>query len=159
PDDGKTSSDEPEVVVVPPRKFSYPDRRRVFYRVRPGDTLSEIAQAFGVERAEIESWNALDASARLQPRMTLQVFVTNDARLSNVRHIPESAARVLVAGTPEFIDHHEGLKGKKRMLVKVRPGDTVASIGRRYGMSVGWMERVNRFSRSKKLEPGETVVV
>ena len=150
---------EDDVVVVPPRNFSYPDKKRVFYRVRPGDTLGQIAHAFGVARSELEAWNSLDPSARLQPKMTLQLFVPKSASLSGVRFIPDTDARVLVAGSDEFFDYHEGQKGKKRLIVEVKAGETLASIGRRYGMSVGWMERVNRCSRSKKLRPGEKLVV
>jgi membrane-bound lytic murein transglycosylase D len=154
-----TTDAEDEVVVVAPRNWSYPDRRRVFYRIRSGDTLGHVAQAFDVSRSELEAWNALDPSARLQPGMVLQVFVQKGSDLSSVRYLEEARARVLIAGTPDFIDYHEGQKGKKRLTVEAKDGDTLASIGRRYGMSVGWMERINRRSRSKKLRPGDKLVV
>jgi LysM repeat protein len=70
-----------------------------------------------------------------------------------------SEAKVLVAGSSEFFDHFEGLNGKRRMVVTVKAGDTLASIGRRYQTSVGWMERINRRSRSDKLAAGEKLVV
>jgi LysM repeat protein len=66
---------------------------------------------------------------------------------------------VLVAGSPEFFDYFEGLNGKKRIVVEAKDGDTLATLGRRYGMSVGWMERINRRSRKKKLEAGDKLVV
>ncbi len=151
--------DKPDVVVVPPRQFSYADRDRIFYRVLPGDTLGRIARAFGATRAEVTAWNSLDRSARLQSGMVLSVFARKGADLSHVRHISESDTRVLVAGSHEFYDYFEAQKGNRRILVTVKSGDTVAGIGKRYGMSVGWMERVNRFSRHKKLKPGDKVVV
>src|SRR5690606_18189818 len=76
-----------------------------------------------------------------------------------VRHLPESRARILVAGSPEFFDYFEGQNGKKRLVVRARSGDTLAIIGKRYGMSVGWMERVNRRSRTDPVRPGEPIVV
>jgi LysM domain len=51
------------------------------------------------------------------------------------------------------------MNGKRRLLVTVKKGDTLASIGRRYDTSIGWMERINRRSRSDELGAGETVVV
>ncbi len=45
------------------------------------------------------------------------------------------------------------------MVVEARAGDSLASLGRRYGMSIGWMERINRRSRKKALETGEKLVV
>jgi LysM repeat protein len=155
---GSSDSDDP-IVVVSPREFRYPDRERVFYRVQGGDTLGKIAQAFAVSRSDLESWNALDPSARLQSGMTLQVWTKPGADLSAVKVLRERDARVLVAGTPGFFDYFEGQKGKKRILVEARSGDTLASVGRRYGMSTGWMERVNRMSRKKKLSAGDKLVV
>ncbi len=156
---GASDSDGEEVVVVPPREFRYRDRRRVFYKVLAGDTLGRIARAFRVTRSELQAWNSLDRSARLQSGMVLQVFVEKHANLSHVRHINERETRVLVAGTHDFFDYFEGQKGKRRMVVSVKKGDTLRGIGKRYGMSVGWMERVNRCSRRKKLKPGDKLVV
>ena len=148
-----------EEVVVVSRNVTPPGgTERVFYRVVAGDTLSEIARAFAVNRSAIVAWNSIDESARLVPGMALQVFVERGKRPS-ANCLREHEARVLVAGTPPFFDYYEGLNGKKRIVVSVRDGDTLASVGRRYGMTVGWMERVNRRSRSDRLEPGETLVV
>ncbi|MFO7178035.1 MAG: LysM peptidoglycan-binding domain-containing protein [Pseudomonadota bacterium] len=161
PQSERTREDAPDadVVVVPPRPVLDRARRRVFYRVQAGDSLERIAQAFSVSRADLLTWNALDGRARLQPGMTLQVLVSKNAKLSHVRHLPEEKARVLVAGSPEFFEYFEGQNGKKRMVLRARPGDSLAAIGKRYGMSVGYMERVNRRSRNDALTPGEPVVV
>ncbi len=149
----------PDVVVVPPRRFDYPDRERVFFVVRPGDSLAEVATAFGVSVADLESWNAIDPKARLQPGMTLQVWVSEGTKLGDVRYFKEADTRVLVAGTPDFVEYYEGLNGKRRLVVEARDGDTLARIGRRYGVSSGWMERINKKSRRKKLKAGDSVVV
>jgi len=91
--------------------------------------------------------------------MVLQIFAKKSQDLKRLRHWKESAVKVLVAGTPAFFDHFEGLNGKRRLAVTVKKGDTLASIGRRYDTSVGWMERINRRSRSDQLGVGETVIV
>jgi membrane-bound lytic murein transglycosylase D len=148
-----------EVTVVSTSQFQYVDRQRIFYSVCPNDRLDDIAHAFGVTTAELVTWNAVDPEARLQSGMTLQVFVPSDAALDRVRFTKEQDTKVLVVGTNEFFDYVEGLKGKRRLVVTVAKGDTLRSIGKRYGMSVGWMERVNRRSRRDELVPGETVVV
>jgi LysM repeat protein len=148
-----------EEVVVVSRSVATPaGAKRVFYRVVGGDTLSEIARTFDVNRSALVAWNSVDESARLVPGMALQIFVPKSAS-PQALCVQEGQAKVLVAGTPPFFDYYEGLKGKKRIIVSVRDGDTLSSIGRRYGMSTGWMERVNRRSRSDKLEAGETLVV
>jgi membrane-bound lytic murein transglycosylase D len=148
-----------EEVVVVSRNLAVPaGSERVFYRVVSGDTLTGIAASFATSRSELLTWNALDESARLVPGMTLQLFV-KQGQTTSARCLHQREARVLVAGTAEFFDYFEGLNGRKRIVVNVREGDTLASIGRRYGMTVGWMERVNRRSRSDRLDAGETIVV
>lgn len=148
-----------ELVVVPGRSVEYPDRKRVFYRVVSGDTASGVATAFRVTADELADWNSLDVQARLEPGMSLQVFVTKNTDLSKVLHVPEAHARILVAGSPEFCDHFEGQNGKKRLLIAARQGDTLTGIGKRYGMTVGQMERVNRRGRSDQVAPGERIIV
>jgi membrane-bound lytic murein transglycosylase D len=148
-----------DVVVIARDVPAPPDAVRVFYPVAAGDTLESVAAGFGVARADLLAWNALDAAARLQDGMMLQVFPKRSRNLAHLRYVREGDAKILVAGTPEFIDHFEGLNGKRRLVVTVRQGDTLASIGRRYETSVGWMERINRRSRTDELRAGESVVV
>jgi len=148
-----------EVVVVPARRFPEGDHRRVFYRVLQGDTLAEIASAFGVAASDVALWNALDGGANLQQGMTIQVFVPKDADLSRVRFLAEHEARVLVAGSEEFFEFFEAQNGRKRIAITAKKGDTLASIGRRYGMSTTMMERINRLPASSPIREGDTIVV
>ncbi|HVR19459.1 MAG TPA: transglycosylase SLT domain-containing protein [Polyangiaceae bacterium] len=148
-----------DVVVVTRDVAAPPDAVRIFYPVVPGDTLSGVAGSFGVTRADLAAWNAIDESARLQEGMVLQVLPKASRSLAGIRTFRERDVRVLVAGSPEFIDYFEGLNGKRRVVVTVKAGDTLASIGRRYDTTVGWMERINRRSRSDRLSAGEPVVV
>jgi membrane-bound lytic murein transglycosylase D len=154
----KPPADE-EVVVVPARRFPDGDRRRVFYRVLPGDTLADVASAFGVLPSELSLWNALDRAANLQQGMTLQVFAQKDADLSRIRFLSEHEARVLVAGSEEFFGHFEAQNGRKRITVTAKKGDTLALIGKRYGMSAGMMERINRLAANTAMKEGDAVVV
>jgi membrane-bound lytic murein transglycosylase D len=148
-----------DVVVVTRDVVAPAESVRLFYPVVPGDTLAGVASSFGVTRADLVAWNALDEGARLQEGMVLQVFARATQSLTGIRTLRESDVRVMVAGSPEFIDHFEGLNGKRRVVVTVKEGETLASIGRRYDTSVGWMERINRRSRSDRLTAGESVVV
>jgi membrane-bound lytic murein transglycosylase D len=148
-----------ELVVVPSRSVDYPDRKRVFYRVVSGDTATGVATAFRVSPQELADWNALDVLARLEPGMSLQVFVAKNADLSKVLHVPEAHAKILVAGSPEFCDYFEGQNGKKRLIIAAHDGDSLTSIGKRYGMTVGQMERVNRRGRTDAITAGERIIV
>jgi membrane-bound lytic murein transglycosylase D len=155
----KPGSAAPATFVVSHALRPSEGHRQVFYEVRPGDELGPIAAAFGASARELAHWNSLDLDARLREGMTLQVLVPETQDLARVRHHEPGTCQVLVAGSPEFHEYFEGLRGMRRVEVVVRSGDTLSTIGSRYGMSVGSMERVNRRSRSTKLVPGESVVV
>jgi membrane-bound lytic murein transglycosylase D len=147
------------VVAVPADIFVYPDRRRVFYRVVAGDTLPQIAGAFHVSTDEVRRWNDLDPAARLQEGMTIQLFVPLDADLSSAVFLNESDVRVVTVGSEEFFAYHEGLKGKKRITVTAKKGETLEQIGRKYGVSAPVMERINRQNRGHVMKEGETVAL
>jgi membrane-bound lytic murein transglycosylase D len=154
-----TESASKPVVIVPPELFVYPDRRRVFYRVVVGDTVKEIAEAFHVTIDDLRRWNDLDPAARLMEGMTLQVFVPTSADLSKVSVLAENDAHVVPVGSAEFFEYWEGVKGKRRVVVQAKAGDTIESIGRRYTVSAATMERINRRTRNEALKEGESVVV
>jgi membrane-bound lytic murein transglycosylase D len=110
-------------VIVPADAFVYPDRRRVFYRVQRGDTLKEIASALHVSPDDLDRWNDLDPSARLQEGMTLQAFVRAAADLSRALVLAESDVVVLPVGSDEFFAALEREKGFRRMTVTAKGGD------------------------------------
>lgn len=145
------------VAVVQPDLFVYPGRKRVFYKVLVGDNVRELADALHVTVDELRRWNDIDPSARLQEGMMLQAFVTDAADLSKIAVLAENDVRVLTTGSDEFFTYYE--KTRKRFIVTARAGETVDAIGKRFGVSGGMMERINRRSRNDVLRDGETVVV
>jgi membrane-bound lytic murein transglycosylase D len=155
--DPKKTADKP-VVVVPQDMFVYPDRRRVFYRVQVGDTVRDVCATFKVTPDELRRWNEIDPSARLVENMTLQVFAPSEADLSRAMVLFESDVRVVVAGTDDFF-HHWDDKGRRRVVVIAKAGDTLESIGKKNGVTTSLMERINRRGRSEVLAEGDRVVV
>ncbi len=156
--DSRPPADE-EAVVVPARAAAAPERARVFYRVVPGDTLSDVARAFDVTPSELSAWNTLDPRATLQSAMTIQVYVKPSLDLSGIRCLAEHEVRVLVAGSEEFYAYFEAQNGRKRITVTAKKGDTLATIGRRHGMTNGMMERINHAAARAALREGDKVVV
>ncbi len=149
---------ERPVVVVPADVYVYPDRTRVFYKVKAGDTTPKLAEAFGVTTDELRRWNTLDLRARLLDGMTLQVFVKDPHKLAQARVLGEAEVRPIVAGSEEFFAHFEE-KGRKRIVVQAMAGETLESIGKRHGVSAKLMERINRRGKSEPLVVGESVVL
>lgn len=157
-----SGSDSPSVrpvVVVPAQTFVYSNRKRVFYRVIAGDTVRDVAAVLGVTADELCRWNTLDPSAALHEGMALQAFLLTSQASPRVLVLEEKDARILTAGSPEFVAHFEGLRGRQRIEVIARQGDTFQSIAKRYGLTMGMLERINHRSRETKLSPGDKFVV
>ena len=153
------AEDREERIAVPAKDFAYPGRKRVFYRVANDDSLEGVAHALGVSAQELAVWNELNADAKLLPGMIVQAFVPQPSALSRIRVVSEQQAELMRVGSVEFLEHHEELQGRKRLLVRANKGDTLAAIGKRYGLSAGMMERINHMSRATLLDEGQEVIV
>lgn len=154
-----TSQPDKPAVIVPADVFVYPDRKRVFYRVVAGDTLKDIASVFHVSTDDIRRWNEVDPIARLQEGMTLQLFVPQDTDLSKVQAMNDTDVRAIAVGTDDFFTYWEGAKNRKRVTVNAKAGDTIESIGKKYGILPASMERINRRPRGEILNDGDAVVL
>lgn len=151
--------DDLVMVAVPERTFSYEGRERVFYRTRDADTIEEVAEVFQVGADEVAEWNNIDPTAKLQPKMVLQVFVSKQFDRSQVALLDSSKVRVVTLGSEEFHALEAARRGKTRLTYTARPGDTLARIARRYGLAPGDLARINRLSYNAELADGQRIVV
>ncbi len=158
--EGQRGADDDTVLVaVPDRSFNYDGRERVFYRTREGDGLDEVADVFGVRADDLVEWNNLDPVAKLHAGMILQVFVRKDFDPSGVMLLDPARVRVVTLGSEEFLQLETARRGKKRLTYTCRSGDTLAKLGRRYGLTPGDLARINRFSYNTELHAGDRIVV
>jgi len=159
-DGAATAADDDEILVaVPDRVFSYDGRERVFYQTREGDTLDGIADVLGVRTDDLVEWNNLDPDAKLHPKMVLQVYVRKDFDPTAVVLLDSARVKAVTLGSDEFLELEAARRGKRRLVVETKSGDTLAKLGRRYGLTVGDLARINRFSYNTELRDGQKVVV
>jgi membrane-bound lytic murein transglycosylase D len=151
--------EEPPLVAVPARRFDLPDRVRAFYFVVDGDTLEEIASAAELTPAEIVDWNNLNPAARLQPKMVLQLFVKPTLDRTRIALVDAGGVRAVEVGSEEFHALEVARRGKTRIVYEAKPGDTLAKIGRRYGLGAADLARINRMSFASELTAGQRIVV
>ena len=118
-----------------------------------------MADAFGVRTDDLVEWNNLDPGAKLHPSMVLQIFVRKDFDPAGVVLLDPSKVRVVTLGSEEFLELETARRGKKRLIYSAKPGDTLAKLGRRYGLTPGDLARINRFSYNTELHEGDKVVV
>ncbi len=102
---------------------------RPVHVVRPGDTVSGIARAYGTTVERILAWNGLGRDGLIRPGQVLAVG---------------AALRVAAGGAPVHV---------------VRPGDTLWALARRYGVSLSDLRRWNGLPPGAVLRPGDRLRV
>jgi membrane-bound lytic murein transglycosylase D len=151
---------ETVIVAVPDKDAVVAGRKRVFYRTLATDTVADIAAFFGVKTSDLQRWNNLDADARLASSMVLQLWVADDFDTSRAALVDPAIVRVVTTGSDEFFDLVEARRGRVRFSYVVKKGDDLAKIGKRYGLTVADLERINRFGhRATPLTVGQKIIV
>lgn len=113
------------------------DERRTVYRVRSGDNLWLIARRHETTVARLKSWNRIGRRNMLKPGQKLVIW-------SASRSSPGTMPVKFPSGVPVHV---------------VQRGDSLWSIGRRYGVSTKQLRSWNRLSRNALLKPGQTLQV
>ena len=103
-----------------------------FHRVRRGETISEIADEYGVTQRELRTWNSLDRRGRIRIGQRLRV-VSPDAPRTPPSVTPDST------GT--------------RMHV-VQRGETLTGLAKRYGVSIQALRKANGLTDRATLKAG-----
>lgn len=158
PTPGSLAGDEIVIVAVPDKSFTVPGKKQIFYRTISGDSIWSIARFFKVKDTDLLRWNNLDPEATLATKMVLSLWVDPQVDTSQVVLVDPARVRVVTTGSEEFFDLVETLRGRRRVSIKVQAGDTLEKLGKRYGLSVADMERINRMGRQSELVAGQTVI-
>ncbi len=126
-----------------------PGHKKVVYRVKPGDTLWDIAREFGVTIRQLRRWNGLGYSRIIRPGQTLNIWLPEESvaqQSSKPAEAPRSSSTSSTASSGEFIYH------------TVKPGDTLWDIAQQYGVSIREIKRWNG-RRSNLIRPGDRLKI
>ena len=159
-----TLADELLVNTDPGLNFSPGVRREVFFPVRRPMGVGEVAAFFGVRPGDIGMWNAVDPQARLQRGMVLRLFVAPEFDLETSVAVPSTATTRVAAGTDAAdLALAEAAKERspavRRVNHKVRRGDSIWSIARRYDVSVAAIKAENGLARPSDVVVGKTLKI
>ena len=91
--------------------------------------------------------------------MVLQIFVRKDFDPVGVLLLDPGKVRVVTLGSDEFLELEAARRGKSRLTVAAKAGETLVKLGRRYGLTPGDLARINRFSYNTELHEGQRIVV
>ncbi len=117
--------------------------RRQLITVRAGDTLWDLARAHHVGMGRLAAWNRIAPGDTLRPGQQL-VLWTRTAR---------NKTRSADAG------HATPLPRSQRLTYRVRHGDSLWLIARRFKVSVAELRRWNDLPDHKHLQPGQRLEV
>ena len=155
------------------------------HRVRSRETISQVARKYGVTTSQIKKWNGL-RSNKLRKNQVLKIYVTQRVKVpveNNDQTKPTTPTKPTAPTTPEpdsstttaqpdnsstevdesTTNETEVVEPKPEKTVavkyhKVRRGETLGSIARRYGISVSQLKRWNGL-RSNTAKVGKTLKV
>ena len=119
------------------------------YTVRHGDTVSGIAERFGLSTASVLAINGLGWKTLIFPG---QVLSLSRPAVAPVASAPRAAAPA--ATVPASASAH----GASTSYV-IRSGDTVTAIAKRFGVSLGAILAANNLVASSIIYAGRTLVI
>ena len=116
--------------------------------VQSGDTLSHISQRHGVPVSVLRTANSLDGD-----------FLRVGQKLRLPRDDQMQADPLYAQAASELQRLQSGLIATQRVTHKVRPGESLSVIARRYRVSVRDLQRWNNISDPRRLRAGKTITV
>ncbi len=132
----KILSDNSTPDFVPTENMSSTNTSLFRYRVRPGDTMSEIAEKFGVSVTLIRQWNHKYTN-RINVGETLKIFSSNKPS-SLGDNSPKTSANI--------------------NYYKIKKGDTIGEIAERYHVRTASIRRWNGL-RSNRIITGDVLKI
>lgn len=111
---------------------------RIDHRVKTGDSLWDIAQAYKVTPRKIAKWNNMAPTDPIYPGQTLAIWTNLPEQIS----APRTNQAVI-----------------RKVSYKVRQGDSLSRIASKFRLSVNDILRWNQLNQSKYLQPGQSLTL
>ena len=121
-----------------------------FYRVRRGDTLGRISRRFGVRTGDIITENNIRRPNRLRIGQVLAIPLYGSSSRSSNRSIANRRPRNVPPPDPAT---HQAVS------YRIRRGDTLARISRRYGVSMANLQDWNKLSNPGDIIAGRRLTI
>lgn len=154
-----TTNENGEVVQVTPNKY---------HTVKKGETLSRIAAKYKVSVNHLKSLNHLRSnSLRVGQRLLVRKGTTivrpvtpAPAVADSTKTVSDSASLVTTNPTmPNDSVRTQPVKPQGDIIYVVKKGDTLSSIGRRYGVSATELAKYNHITNVNSLQVGQKIKI
>lgn len=117
------------------------------YTVRRGDTMWDIARAFGTTVDALRRSNYIGRGSRIYVGQKLKIPTSS-------YHAPSSGG-----DSPTYSSTEQTSTKGKTVKYKVRAGDTIWDIARKYGTTTSTLRNLNGLGRSSRIYPGQILTV
>lgn len=119
----------------------------VFYRVKKGDTLGQIARKYGTSVANLKQLNKLsNRPLRAGELLMIKEREAAHKKVSSPVNMRKEEKKVALDGTAVGV------------MYKVRPGDTIHSLARKFGVSVENLVQANNI-KSGMIRVGQSLII
>ena len=123
------------------------------YAVRSGDTMWDIARAFGTTVSSLRRENSIVRGSRIYVGQKLKIP-------SSAKKLKEkNSTSKTYASTNTSKSSSKSNKKSETKTYKVRSGDTLWDIARSYGTTTANIRRMNGLGRSSRIYPGQKLKV
>ena len=152
------------VVTLPALAFTFPDRKRWFYRVNRRDTLSGLAERLNLPAADIALWNDLDPKLPLRSASMLAIWLPEGFNDEGIRLWAEAAVEVAsspggATSTGNKARSRPAPSRHTRKTHSVKAGETLSEIARHYRVRVSDLRRWNDLDADEVILVGQPLLV
>ncbi|MBU1535918.1 LysM peptidoglycan-binding domain-containing protein, partial [Myxococcota bacterium] len=116
-----------------------------------------IAKGLGIPMEKIAAWNLLSPSAGITYNMYLLVYLPGGKKPHQALLSLEQV-RLIRIDREAFFAHYLKKSHKVRIVHRVRRGDTLKKLARRYGTTRRFIRSLNRYAK-KDVSPGENLII
>lgn len=135
------------------RSYSDYEANKSVYMVRSGDTMWDIARAFGTTVSSLRRSNYIERGSRIYVGQKLKIP-------SSARNLKgKNKGKKSSTASPKTYASTNSKSNKSRQNYKVRSGDTLWDIARKYGTTTSTIRKLNGLGRSSRIYPGQLLVV
>ncbi len=112
------------------------------HRVKKGEKISSIAKKYGMSEKELRKLNKLSKKSKVRKGMKLKVVKRNSSKRLKVAETKAGKTKVVKKQVIKLSTH------------KVKKGEKLSSIAKKYNMSVDDLRQMNRLSKKSKIRKG-----
>jgi len=122
------------------------------YEVRSGDTMWDIARAFGTTVSALREANAIGRGSRIYVGQKVRI-PSSASRLDGKNKLNRGATTPLPSVASNTSEE------PTKATYKVQRGDTLWDIARRFGTTTSYLRQINGLGRSSRINPGMSLKV